>query len=330
MNETRAAETGPLVVLAGPTAVGKSTAALELAELFAGEIVSVDSAQVYRGLDIGTDKPTTVERSRIPHHLLDLRDPAEDYSAGNFVADARAAVTAIRARGRLPILVGGTFLYWRALFEGLGPGLPPGDPELRQRLATEAREHGWKMLHERLQRVDPQAAARIHPHDALRISRALEIHALTGKGPSAHRPRPTLDPTTALRLVVTVSDREAHRRHLRHRLEGMLARGFLEEVRVLWARGDLDLTRPALRAVGYRQLWRHCSGALGFEEAVERAWIATAQLAKRQTTWIRTLRGWESLAWEEGPLARRIQPLIEAYLDVCSRPAVRRGTEGLC
>jgi tRNA dimethylallyltransferase len=305
----------PLVVLAGPTGVGKSALALTLAERFSGEILSVDSAQVYRGLDVGTDKPAAAERLRVPHHLLDLRDPAEDYSAGAFVADARRAVADVHARGRLPLLVGGTFLYFRAYLEGLGPDLPPADPERRRRLADEADRVGWPALHARLARYDPAAATRIHPHDAVRIARALEILDLSGRGPSGHRPVPRPEPGPILRLVVTVHDREAHRRRLDARLSNMLARGFLDEVRALYERGDLDPQRPALRAVGYRQLWAYCAGSCGYEEALTRARVATAHLAKRQATWIRSLRGWRRLSWEEEARTEVLARIVGEFLD---------------
>ncbi len=306
----------PLVVLAGPTGVGKSALALALAERFGAEILSVDSAQVYRGLDIGTDKPGTAERARVPHHLLDLRDPSEDYSAGAFVADARRAIAEIRARGRLPLLVGGTFLYFRAFFGGLDAELPPADPHERQRLAAEAAVVGWSALHARLARLDPEAAARIHPHDRVRIVRALEILNLSGKGPSAHRSSARMEEDSVLRLVIAVHDRPAHRRRLDARLSAMLARGFLDEVRALYERGDLDSSCPAIRAVGYRQLWECCAGRRVYDEAVERARIATAQLAKRQSTWIRSLKDWRVFPWEnERTLKMDLQQSVDKFLD---------------
>jgi tRNA dimethylallyltransferase len=313
---SRASDGLPLVVLAGPTGVGKSALALALAERFGAEILSVDSAQVYRGLDIGTDKPGAVERARVAHHLLDLRDPSEDYSAGAFVADARRAIAEIRSRGRLPLLVGGTFLYFRAFFGGLDAELPPADPHERQRLAAEAAALGWPALHARLARLDPEAAARIHPHDRVRIVRALEIVNLSGKGPSAHRSSVRMEEESVLRLVIAVHDRPAHKRRLDARLSGMLARGFLDEVRALYERGDLDLSRPAIRAVGYRQLWECCAGRRVYEEAVERARIATAQLAKRQSTWIRSLKGWRVFPWENGrSLEMDLQQAVDEFLD---------------
>jgi tRNA dimethylallyltransferase len=314
----------PLVVLAGPTGVGKSALALALAERYGGEILSVDSAQVYRGLDIGTDKPGGVERARVPHHLLDLRDPSVDYSAGAFAADARRAIEDVWARGRLPFLVGGTFLYLRAFFGGLGPDLPPADPEMRRRIEREAETIGWEALHERLARFDPKTAARIHPHDKVRITRALEIRNLSGREPSAHRPVAFAEALPVLRLVIAVHDREAHRRRLDARLSGMLARGFLDEVRALHERGDLDSSRPALRAVGYRQLWEHCEGSCGYEEAVARARIATAQLAKRQSTWIRSLRGWRKIAWEGEASVDTLARHVDDFLEHTARD--RRGT----
>lgn len=320
MTASRAHGGLPLVVLAGPTGVGKSALALALAERFGAEILSVDSAQVYRGLDIGTDKPGAVERAHVPHHLLDLRDPSEDYSAGAFVADARRAIAEIRARGRLPLLVGGTFLYFRAFFGGLGAQLPPADPHERQRLAAEAAALGWPALHARLARLDPEAAARIHPHDRVRIVRALEILSLSGKGPSAHRSSVPMEEESVLRLVIAVHDRPAHRRRLDARLSDMLARGFLDEVRALYERGDLDPSRPAIRAVGYRQLWECCAGRRVYEEAVERARIATAQLAKRQSTWIRSLKGWRVFPWEsERSLEMDLEQSVDKFLDSGAR-----------
>ncbi|MDE2149604.1 MAG: tRNA (adenosine(37)-N6)-dimethylallyltransferase MiaA [Gammaproteobacteria bacterium] len=301
----------PLIALAGPTAVGKSALAFRLAEHFdragaGAEIVSVDSAQLYRGMDIGTAKPDAATRARVPHHLLDLLDPAESYSAARFAEDAAAAVAAIRSRGRVPILVGGTMLYFRALLHGLSP-LPCADPVLRARLDTEAAARGWPALHARLAAADPVTAARLHPHDAQRIQRALEILELAGRPPSVLR---TAAPPAArlgarLAFALPANDRAALHRRIAERFQRMLVAGLLDEVKRLRARGDLHLGLPALRAVGYRQLWLHLDGACDLDTAVARALAATRQYAKRQLTWLRAEPGFVALPDAE-PEALRV------------------------
>ncbi len=278
----------PLTIyLMGPTAAGKSALAVELAEALPVEIVSVDSAQVYRGLDIGTAKPEPALRARVPHHLIDLRDPAVTYSVAEFVADAGAAMAAIRARGRVPLLAGGTMLYFRALQSGLA-ALPARDPLLRGRLDARAAAEGWPALHAELARVDPGAAARIGKNDRQRIQRALEVYELSGtplsalqaenlRGASAPGPK----------LVVAPPDRAVLGRRIEARLQAMLAAGFVDEVAALRARGDLAADTPALRAVGYRQFWAHAAGEASLAQAAGGALIATRQLAKRQLTWLR-------------------------------------------
>lgn len=301
-----------LVVLTGPTGSGKSELALRLAgELAADwpvEIISADSAQVYRGLDIGAAKPTAAQRASVPHHLIDLRDPAERYSAGEFVRDAHAAIASIHARGHLPLLVGGTLLYLRALYEGIA-AMPPADPAVRAELNAQAREHGWPALHAQLAQIDPAAAERIQPQDAQRIQRALEVHRLTGqpisKWHEAAREQgrgaqtPAGRPYRWLRFALWPPEEPAGRRLLRARLQArwaaMRAAGVLEEVRALHARGDLTEQHPAMRAVGYRQLWQHLEGAISLEQADRAAITATAQLAKRQLTWLRSESGWTRL-----------------------------------
>ena len=277
----------------GPTASGKTALALELAERLGGEIVSVDSALVYRGLDIGAAKPTPAERARATHHLLDVREPWQPYSAAEFAADARRAIDAIVARGRLPILAGGTGLYFRALLHGLSP-MPEADPDIRAALEAEAAERGWAALHGDLAGVDPAAARRIRPNDAQRIQRALEVWRLSGRGISAWQadPPPPRLPVRVLKLVLAPADRATLHARIEQRLDAMLAAGFLDEVARLRDLPGLrdhprPLQLPALRAVGYRQAWEHLAGGTDLATFRDRAVFATRQLARRQLTWLR-------------------------------------------
>ena len=285
----------PVLVLAGPTGAGKSAWAIRLAEQAPVEIVSVDSALVYRGLDIGTAKPSAAERARIPHHLIDICDPADRYSAGRFVQDALAQVGAIQARGRVPLLVGGTMLYFRALLRGLAP-LPQASAERRREIDARATRAGWPALHAELARLDPQAAARISRNDPQRIQRALEVCYETGQTLSDLQ-KQTVSPLNAGRVwqwALVPGERGRLHARLERRFYSMLAEGFLEEVRALHGRGDLNASVPAIRAVGYRQLWSHLQGEISLEEATHSGIAATRQLAKRQLTWIRSER---SLQW---------------------------------
>lgn len=279
----------PVLILTGPTGSGKSGWAERLAEEAPVELVSVDSAQVYRGMDIGTAKPSLALRARIPHHLIDVCDPAEGYSAGRFVTEALAAIHLIQARGHLPLLVGGTMLYLRALLHGLAP-LPQASPELRLAFDARAAREGWPALHAELAGLDPAAAARINPNDAQRIQRALEVCRLTGERLSdLHaRTEPPLKGMTVWSWALAPPKRAVLHRRLAERFEAMMDAGLLEEVHALYARGDLTATHPAMRSVGYRQLWGHLAGDYGRAEAVERAIAATRQLAKRQFTWMRS------------------------------------------
>jgi tRNA dimethylallyltransferase len=279
----------PIAVLTGPTGTGKSELALKLAEEFPIEIISVDSAQVYRGLDIGSAKPDTATRAAVPHHLIDMVEPTESYSAGQFVRDASLAIAAIESRGRVPLLVGGTMLYLRSLIGGIA-SLPAGSEQIRSELDAEARRLGWPALHARLATVDAPAAARIHPNDAQRIQRALEVFTTTGRPISELQSR-TRSPLAREFLCVALlpQDRARLHRALAERFESMLAAGLLDEVRRLVARGDLTTEHPAIRAVGYRQLWAHLAGSYSFDTAVARAVAATRQLAKRQMTWLRSM-----------------------------------------
>jgi tRNA dimethylallyltransferase len=277
------------VALAGPTASGKTAAALAIARLRPVEIVSVDSALVYRGMDIGTAKPSAAERAEVPHHLIDIRDPREPYSAAAFVADARRLIAEIRARGRLPLLVGGTMLYFKALADGLD-AMPAADPEVRRRLEAEAAAEGWPAMHARLAQVDPATAARLAPNDSQRIQRALEVWRTSGQPLSsfhAAQGGSGLPPIALFSLEPT--ERAWLHRRIAERFDAMLAAGFLDEVTALRARGDLDPDLPSMRSVGYRQAWEALDGAWPLSELRERGIAATRQLAKRQITWLRSM-----------------------------------------
>jgi tRNA dimethylallyltransferase len=279
-----------IVALAGPTASGKSAAALVLAEALDAEIVSVDSALVYRGMDIGTAKPTREERARVPHHLLDIRDPTGSYSAAEFAQDAQRLVQDIRGRGRRVILAGGTMLYFKALMEGLA-AMPPADAQVRAEIEAQAAASGWPALHAELARVDGATAARLAPNDAQRIQRALEVFRLTGQALSRFHEdavrAPGLQPD--LFLSLEPADRAWLHARIAQRFDAMLAAGFLDEVRQLRARGDLDMQMPSMRAVGYRQAWEALDGLHPLESVRERGIAATRQLAKRQLTWLRAM-----------------------------------------
>lgn len=284
--------------LTGPTACGKTELALALAEEVPVEVISMDSALVYRGMDIGTAKPNTTVRASVPHHLIDIADPSEAYSAGRFVVDSRAAAADIAARGRIPLLVGGTLLYLRAFCGGLAD-LPEADFELRQRIDAEAEVLGWPALHARLAGLDPDAAAKIAPTDRQRIQRALEVYALTGEVISAHQQRGSKadDSVRVTTLALVVEDRAALAERIEQRFDAMVEAGFVAEVEALMARGDLNPELPAMRAVGYRQIWGYLSGDYDWPEARRRAVTATRQLAKRQMTWIRSEQNFEVLPW---------------------------------
>jgi tRNA dimethylallyltransferase len=282
----------PVLVLTGPTGVGKSDWAIRLAAESPVEIVSVDSALVYRGLDIGAAKPARAIRERIPHHLIDICDPTESYSAGRFVTDAMAAIAQIHVRQRVPLLVGGTMLYIRALLHGLAP-LPQASAEVRARLDERAAREGWPALHTELLQIDPQAAARIAPNDSQRIQRALEVCYTAGR-PISELQRATVSPLAGSPLkywVLAPKERRVLHERLSSRFRAMMAAGFLEEVRRLHQRGDLTARHPSMRSVGYRQLWAHLDGQYGPEEAEQRGIFATRQLAKRQLTWLRAEKG---------------------------------------
>lgn len=280
------------LLLLGPTASGKTAAALELAQSFAIEIISIDSALVYRGLDIGAAKPSAEERAAVPHHLIDIRDPAQSYSAADFVKDAVPLVHEIRGRGRLPLIVGGTMLYAKALREGLSQ-LPAANPELRARLEAEAAQSGWPAMHQRLAALDPATAARLAPADSQRIQRALEVIELTGRPLSEQQTGAQEAALNLLCLALVPADRAALHARIEKRFDQMLEAGFLDEVRGLMARGDLHPELPSMRAVGYRQAWEHLARGTRFADFRAAGIAATRQLAKRQLTWLRSMEGVE-------------------------------------
>ena len=291
------------LAIAGPTASGKTALALAIARRWPVEIISVDSALVYRGMDIGTAKPTPEERQQAPHHLIDIRDPAQPYSAADFVRDARALIPLIRDRGRFPLLVGGTMLYFKALFDGLDD-MPPAQPDIRAELEAQAAQEGWPALHRRLAEVDPVTAQRLSPNDSQRIGRALEVYRATGQPLSSfHRQSEGDVPAEGLHIdhrpgalwALEPRDRGWLHARIGERFDAMLRQGFLEEVRRLRARGDLNENLPSMRCVGYRQAWQALEAAgdalsqdgAAMERFRERGIAATRQLAKRQLTWLR-------------------------------------------
>jgi tRNA dimethylallyltransferase len=275
--------------LLGPTASGKSPLAMRLAERLPIEIVSVDSGQVYRGMDIGTAKPLAAERARVPHHLIDLVEPTESYSAGRFRADAIRAVEAILSRARIPLLVGGTMLYYRALAEGID-NLPAADPSVRAAIDAEASQKGWPALHAELARIDPVAAARITPNDSQRIQRALEVYRVTGKPISAlQRGKKDPPPFELKAFAIVPQDRAELHRRIAERFGGMLKAGLVDELKTLRQKFQLAAELPSMRCVGYRQVWIFLEGKCNEKEMRDAGIAATRQLAKRQLTWLRSL-----------------------------------------
>ncbi|MBO1539389.1 tRNA (adenosine(37)-N6)-dimethylallyltransferase MiaA [Pseudomonas sp. OA65] len=295
----------PAIFLMGPTAAGKTDLAIELTKVLPCELISVDSALVYRGMDIGTAKPSKELLAEFPHRLIDILDPAEAYSAADFRRDALQAMAEITARGKIPLLVGGTMLYYKALVEGLAD-MPAADPEVRAQIEEEAARLGWQALHEQLAVIDPESAARIHPNDPQRLSRALEVYRVSGQSMTALRQRQSAQsteaaasglqqlPYTVANLAIAPANRQVLHRRIEQRFTLMLEQGFIDEVVALRERSDLHAGLPSIRAVGYRQVWDYLDGKLTSAEMQERGIIATRQLAKRQFTW---LRSWTDLHW---------------------------------
>ena len=318
-------DTRPLAIfMMGPTASGKTALACELSECFALDLLSVDSALVYRGMDIGTAKPDAVTLARYPHALIDIRDPGQPYSAADFRADALPVMRQISTQGRVPLLVGGTGLYFRALQQGLSD-LPEADPIIRARLSAEAVQTGWPAMHARLAHRDPVAAARIGPNDAQRLQRALEVIELTGR-PLSELQRggaATPFPWRVLKLALLPPDRRTMHERIAQRFEAMLAAGFLDEVCALRARGDLHAELPAIRAVGYRQAWEYLDGLTDAAEFHDRAIFATRQLAKRQITWLRSDYGTRLFDPDQPSLTARATDAVQLFLGASTRRAVR-------
>ncbi|HET9763173.1 MAG TPA: tRNA (adenosine(37)-N6)-dimethylallyltransferase MiaA [Casimicrobiaceae bacterium] len=310
----RGASTLPAVLLMGPTASGKSALALALAEAFGGEIVSVDSVQVYRGLDIGSAKPDPATRARVAHHLIDVIEPTEAYSAALFARGALAAIADIRARGRLPILSGGTMLYFKALIEGLSE-LPERSPALRARLDARAAREGWPALHAELARVDPETASRLERTDAQRIQRALEVWHLTGVPLSSLQGHRSADPLLAPTLAVALlPDRARLHQAIAARFDAMLAAGLVDELRGLRRRYALHAALPAMRCIGYRQAWAYLEGETDAAGLRARGIAATRQLAKRQFTWLRSMR-FRALDPFASGVDSQLSELVRAALD---------------
>ena len=279
----------PAIFLLGPTASGKTDIAVRLVEDLPCEIISVDSAMVYRGMDIGTAKPNTEILQNAPHRLIDICDPAEAYSAAQFADDALREMGDICANGKIPLLVGGTFLYFRALAEGLSP-LPAADHDIRSQLDGEAKAVGWAEMHRRVACIDSETASRIHPNDPQRIQRALEVYELTGEPMSSilHRDNPGELPYNVSKLILAPSDRAVLHDRIAIRFNQMLESGLVEEVDLLYRRGDLHKDLPSIRAVGYRQVWAYLEGELQYDQMIQRGVVATRQFAKRQFTWLRS------------------------------------------
>jgi tRNA dimethylallyltransferase len=295
----------PAIFLMGPTAAGKTDLAIELTKVLPCELISVDSALVFRGMDIGTAKPSKALLDKYPHRLIDILDPSQSYSAADFRTDALHAMAEVTARGKIPLLVGGTMLYFKALLEGLAD-MPAADAEVRAQLEAQAAAHGWQALHDELASIDPVSAARIHPNDPQRLVRALEVFRVSGVSMTAHREQQSAQsaqasasgrhqlPYTVANLAIAPTDRKVLHDRIAVRFRQMLDEGFVEEVIALRSRGDLHSNLPSIRAVGYRQVWDHLDGKLTRDEMQERGVIATRQLAKRQFTW---LRSWDDLYW---------------------------------
>jgi tRNA dimethylallyltransferase len=314
----------PLAIfLMGPTASGKTALACGLSERFPLELISVDSALVYRGMDIGTAKPDAQTLTRYPHALIDIRDPSQPYSAADFSADALPAMQQISARGKVPLLVGGTGLYFRALQQGLSD-LPEADPATRARLTAEAEQIGWPALHARLAELDPDAARRIGCNDAQRLQRALEVIELTGRPLSELQRRgatgSTGFPWRVLKLALLPPDRSVLHERIAQRFDAMLAAGFLDEVGALRARGDLHPDLPAIRAVGYRQAWEHLDGLTDLIEFRDRGIFATRQLAKRQITWLRSDAGARLFDPDRHSLVERATDAVQLFLGGSESP----------
>ncbi|WP_372626353.1 tRNA (adenosine(37)-N6)-dimethylallyltransferase MiaA [Arsukibacterium sp.] len=301
----------PVIFIMGPTASGKTALAMALLQHLAAELISVDSALIYRSMDIGTAKPTAEELLLAPHHLLDIMDPCQSYSAADFRDDALRLISEIQQRGKIPILVGGTMLYFKALLEGISP-LPPANPQIRSEIEQEAAREGWQALHQQLQQLDPVAGARIHPNDPQRISRALEVYRLTGSSITeltARKGEPF--PFKVHQFAIAPTDRALLHQRIADRFQQMLDNGFEQEVARLKCQPQLHADLPSMRCVGYRQVWQYLDGEFSYDEMVAKGIAATRQLAKRQLTW---LRGWPDVNWlkSEAEPAENLQAVLSS------------------
>ena len=305
----------PAIFLMGPTASGKTALSVQLAQSLEGEIISVDSALVFKGMDIGTAKPSLEERAGIPHHLIDILEPWQSYSTGQFRHQALSLMKDISERGKIPILVGGTQLYFNALFNGLAV-LPVANLEIRKQLDNDLMQLGKEALHQRLAEVDPQAAARIHPNDPQRVQRALEVYEISGQSLSSFFKFQVDNelPYQAIKLIIAPSDRKILHDIIAQRFRAMLAQGFVEEVQELYERGDLNELMPSMRAVGYRQVWAYLQGVDDYDAMTEKAIIATRQLAKRQFTWLRRVEDAFSFQTGQENLFPEVLALVKAQL----------------
>ncbi|ESP92874.1 MULTISPECIES: tRNA (adenosine(37)-N6)-dimethylallyltransferase MiaA [Pseudoalteromonas] len=293
----------------GPTAAGKTALAIELCKHLDTEIISVDSALVYKGMDVGTAKPEPSELAQAPHHLIDLIDPIESYSVADFRRDAIALIDKLHAQGKIPVLVGGTMMYFKGLIEGLSP-LPEASAQIRSELERDAAEQGWPALHAELAKIDPEAAEKISENDSQRINRALEVYRITGKPMSLlqKQKQPEL-PYTFYQFAIAPSDRKVLHERIEKRFKIMLDQGFKNEVLTLYNRDDLHPDLPSIRCVGYRQMWEHLSGECDYDEMVFKGIAATRQLAKRQLTW---LRSWPNVTWLETGEQENLQRILSS------------------
>jgi tRNA dimethylallyltransferase len=314
-NLSASSDAKPVICLLGPTASGKTDLAVELVQRLPLDIINVDSAQIYRDMNIGTGKPDAETLSRAPHRLFDFLDPTQAYSAADFRRDALREIADIHARGRIPLLVGGTMLYFKALRDGLA-AMPAADPAVRQQIEALATERGWEAVHQRLTEVDPTAAARIHRNDPQRLQRALEVYLVSGKTMTSLHEKPVTDAGSISLCLHFKAIQPALRSVLHERIErrfhGMIAAGLVSEVMALQSRGDLDLSLPSMRCVGYRQVWQYLCGDLRYQEMIERGIIATRQLAKRQVTWLRSWDGLQNFDSEDPQILDRVLKSVDA------------------
>lgn len=304
-----------VIFLMGPTAAGKTDIAVELTQCYPCDIISVDSAMIYRGMNIGSAKPSKEILDIAPHRLIDICEPNEIYSAAQFCQNAYKEIGEIIQQKRIPLLVGGTMLYFRALQKGLSE-LPTADPFIREKIISEAQLLGWDVLHDRLRKIDPITANKIHPNDPQRLQRALEIYELTGQAPSDHysKNNHSAFPYPIINIVLAPSNRDVLHERIATRFQQMLSQGFIEEVSHLRERSDLNLNLPSMRAVGYRQVWEYLDGKMTYAEMVNRGIIATRQLAKRQLTW---LRAWPECTWFDSldtNVTEKIRKHLDSYL----------------